>query len=86
MRSCAIARCRGFRNEALPGVSGMTIQAKTATMMLGNPSTRKRVRQGAIGPLSLTRTMSQARLLAKDEARGAAEMKRPFRKASSSRL
>ena len=70
----------------MSGLSGIWYQASTATMMLGEPSTRKSRRQGEIGMPAPAFVMSQARLLAKLVARGAAEMKGPVRKASSSRL
>jgi len=68
------------------GLSGIYIHTNTATIILGNPSTRNSKRQAEIGTFVPILEISHAKLLAKDMANGAAEMKRPVRKASSSRL
>lgn len=52
----------------------MKNQAKIAVMMLGKPSNRNNARHGSIGPLLLNFTITQARLLAKLVANGAAEI------------
>ena len=59
---------------------------KTEMMILGKPSTRKISRHEAMGIFVPILVMSHAKLLANEVASGAAEMKRPVRKASSSRL
>lgn len=63
---------RLVRYEAVCGESGMTFQAMTETTTEGKPSTRKSSRQGAMGLKSAHLTMTQARVLAKLVARGAA--------------
>ena len=55
-------------------------------MILGKPSTRKSSRQEAMGIFVPILVMNHAKLLANEVASGAAEMKRPVRKANSSRL
>lgn len=50
----------------------MMFQAKTATMTEGNPSRRKRRRQGRMGEREPSFRMAQARKEAKEVARGAA--------------
>lgn len=61
-------------------------KTKTETMILGKPSTRKSSRHEAMGIFVPILVMSHAKLLANEVASGAAEMKRPVRKANSSRL
>ena len=58
----------------------------TETMILGNPSNRKSNRHDAIGIFVPILAMAHAKLLANEVANGAAEMKSPVRKASSSLL
>ena len=77
---------RGVRYRAVCGESGTMCHAARATMMEGNPSTRKSTRHGAMGLASPNLTMSHARLDAKELASGAAEMNMAVRKASSLRL
>ena len=64
----------------------MYIHAKTATRTLGYPSIKKSNRHGAKELFSPSFVMAQPRLLAKEMARGAAEINSPVRRASSSRL
>ena len=64
----------------------MCKNTKTETTILGKPSTRKSSRHEAMGIFVPVLMMSHARLLANEVASGAAEMKRPVRKANSSRL
>ena len=71
---------------AWEGLSGIWYQATTAATMLGEPSTRNSSLQAAIGMCSPAFVISQARLLAKLVAKGAAEMNRPVRSANSSLL
>ena len=59
---------------------------KIETMILGKPSTRNNKRQSAIGIRLPILVITQAKLLAKAVASGAAEMNRPVLNASSSRL
>jgi len=68
------------------GESGMEWKTTTATRMEGKPSRRKRSRQEAMGEWAPSFMMAHARVLANEVARGAAEMKSPVRRASSSRL
>ena len=85
-RSLATRRSLRLKYVALSGLSGMYKNTKIETMMLGNPSTRKRRRHAAMGSFDPTFVINHAMLLAKDVAKGAAEMKSPTLKASSSRL
>ena len=55
-------------------------------MILGDPSTKNKILHAEIWTWFATFVISQARLLANEVARGAADIKRPVRKASSSRL
>lgn len=57
-----------------------------ATTTEGKPSRRKRSRQDAMGMYCPSFTIRNARVLANEVAKGAADMKRPVRKASSERL
>lgn len=82
----AMSFSRSLRNRAVSGVSGIWYHASMATMMLGNPSTRNKTLHAETWTWVATFVISQARLLANEVARGAADMKRPVRKASSSRL
>ena len=77
---------RRLRYLAESGVSGIWYHAAAAKTILGSPSTRNSNLQAAMGNRSPAFVISQARLPAKEVARGAAEMKRPVRRASSSRL
>ena len=85
-RNLATFLCRGVKKLAFPGESGINNQAKTAATKLGNPSIRNSDRHGAIGMLLLSFTINHAKLLAKEVARGAADMNSAVRYASSSRL
>lgn len=78
-RSLATFLSRGVRYRAVSGESGMKYHAKMAVIMLGKPSNKNRARHGSIGPFLLSLTMSQARLLAKLVASGAAEICSPTR-------
>jgi len=78
-RSRATFLSRGVRYRAVSGESGMKYQANIAVMMLGKPSNKNRARHGSIGPSWLSLTMTQARLLAKLVASGAAEIWSPTR-------
>ena len=85
-RRLATFRSRRVRYLADSGLSGIYNHTNTATMMLGKPSTRNSNRHADIGLFDPIFVISHARLLANEVASGAAEMKRPVRKASSSRL
>ena len=76
-RSRATFLCRDVRYRAVSGESGMRYQAKIAVMMLGKPSKRNSALHGSIGPFLLSFTITQARLLAKLVAKGAAEIWSP---------
>jgi len=78
-RSLATFLSRGVRYRAVSGESGMKYHAKMAVIMLGKPSNKNRARHGSIGPFLLRLTMSQARLLAKLVASGAADIWSPTR-------
>ncbi len=82
----AILFSRWSRNLAMLGLSGIWYQAIIATTTLGNPSTRNKSLHDEIWTWFATFVTSHARLLANEVARGAADMKRPVRKANSSRL
>lgn len=84
-RNTATSLCLLLNQRASPGLSGTNDHAQTATNKLGKPSIRNNNRQGAHGPPSPSFVINQASVLAKDVDSGAAEMKRPVRKASSSR-
>lgn len=73
-RSRATFRSLALRYLAVSGESGMKYHAKAAVIMLGRPSNRNNARHGSIGPFLLNLTITQARLLAKLVASGAAEI------------
>jgi hypothetical protein len=64
----------------------MTIQAMMATKTLGKPSTINNSLHGAIGLRCPRYVIAHAKLLAKDDANGAAAITSPVLKASSSLL
>lgn len=68
------------------GLSGIRYHANIATMILGDPSTKNKTLHAEIWTWFTTFVISHARLLANEVARGAADIKRPVQKASSSRL
>lgn len=70
----------------MDGLSGMRCQAMTATSTLGKPSSKNSNRQRAIGLCLPSAMIAHASVLANDVANGAAEMKSPVLRASSSRL
>lgn len=79
-RRTAIRRSRGVRYDAVEGESGIRCQAQRATNREGKPSIRKSARQGVMIRVFLDKkTIAHARELAKELARGAAEMKIPTR-------
>lgn len=82
----AILRSRRVSQVAEDGVSGIQSHTITLIKTAGKPSRRKRSLQLAMGRVSPNARIPAARVPAKEEASGAAAMKIPSLKASSSRL
>lgn len=84
-RKMATFRCRGVSHFAVPGPSGTKLNAQYATHMLGKPSRRNKSLQGSSETWLASLVISQASTPARAADKGAAEMNRPVRNASSRR-